>query len=109
MKATIREQVPGVRLADAVPPRYRDEVIKHIDQHGIYTLVLCGHNPRDVNLSSQLARALKRVESVAKDGIIIVGAAFTEEAKALAAERGARIVALHKSARTDESARQRQL
>jgi hypothetical protein len=62
-----------------------------------------------VNLSAQLARAFKRIESSAKDGMIVVGAAFTEEAKAIAAERGAHIVALHKTFWTDESARQRQL
>jgi hypothetical protein len=108
MKATVRARVPGDKLADAVPPRYRDEIKKTVDPHGVYTLVLCDHNPRDVNLSSQLQRALKRIESAAQDGIIVIGATFTEEAKALAMAQGARLITLHKTTWTDESARQRQ-
>lgn len=109
MRATIRENVPAVRLAEAVPPRYREDVLKQISRQGTYTLVLCGHHPRDVNLSSQVARALKRIAPQAKERIIIVGAAFTKEARALAAEHGAQIIALHQTAWTDEAARQRQL
>lgn len=109
MKATVREHVPGARLADAVPPRYREEIVKLADPGCVYTLVLCAHNPRDVNLSSQLARAFRHIRSAADDRIVVVGAAFTDEAKTLAAERGARIVSLHKAAWTDESARLRQL
>lgn len=40
MKATIRERVSGARLRDAVPPLYRDEIVKGIDPAGVYTLVL---------------------------------------------------------------------
>jgi hypothetical protein len=109
MRATVRERVPGSRIAEAVPPPYRDDIVKQVDPQGTYTLLLCAHHPRDINLSAQVKRAFKRVDSVANDGIIIVGSVFTEEAKAVAAEHGARIVALHKSVWTDESARQRQL
>jgi hypothetical protein len=109
MKATIREHVPGKGLAEAVPPLYRDEIIKAIDPQSTYTLVLCAHNPRDVNLSSQLERAFKRVALDTADKLIVVGAAFTAEAKALAATRGAQIISFHKTTWTDESARQRQL
>jgi hypothetical protein len=109
MKATIRERVSGARLRDTVPPLYRDEVVKDTNPEGIYTVVLCAHNPRDVVHSTPLARAFRRLESPARDGIIVVGTVFTEEARALAAEHGARIVSLHKAKWTDESARARQL
>src|SRR4051812_23209091 len=109
MKATIRERVSGARLRDAVPPLYRDEVAKDADPDGVYTVMLLSHNPRDVVPSAPLIRAFRRLHSPAPNGIIIVGTVFTEEAKAVATEHGARIVALHKALWTDESARQRQL
>jgi hypothetical protein len=105
MKATIRERVSGRRLADSVPPPYRDEVVKDTRPDGQYTLVLLGHNRRDVIHSAPLRRAFRRLDSPAPDGTIVVGAAFTEEAKALAAEHGARLVSFHKKARwTDDPA-----
>ncbi|MDB5825673.1 MAG: hypothetical protein JWR21_4377 [Herminiimonas sp.] len=109
MKATIRERVVGARLRDAVPPLYRDEVVKGIDPAGFYTLVLCAHNPRDVIHSAPLIQAFRRLGTPAENGVIVVGTVFTEEALAIAAEHGARIVSLHKAKWTDESARQRQL
>jgi hypothetical protein len=109
MKATIRERVAGARLRDAVPPAYRDDVGKNVNPDGVYTLILCAHNARDVIHSAPLIQAFRRLKSLAADGIIIVGTVFTDEAKAVAAEHGARIVALHKGRWTDESARQRQL
>lgn len=109
MKPTIRERVSGARLRDAVPPLYRDEVVKGIDPAGTYSLVLCAHNPRDVIHSAPLVRAFRRLEKPAANGVIVVGTVFTEEAKAVAAQHGARIVALHKALWTDESARARQL
>jgi hypothetical protein len=109
MRATIRERVTGNRLRDTVPAMYRDEIAKGTNPDGVYTVILLAHNERDVIPSAPLARAFRRLQSPAEDGIIIVGTVFTEEAKEIAAEHGARIVALRKSKWTDESARQRQL
>lgn len=109
MKPTVRERVSGAKLRDAVPPPYKEAAMKEIAPDGEYTLVLCAHNPRDVVTSTPLRKAFKRIESPAQNGILVVGSVFTEEAKALAAEHGARIIALHKSVWTDESANQRQL
>jgi hypothetical protein len=109
MKATIRERVSGARLRDMVPPMYRDEVVKGTRSDGIYTVILLAHNERDVIPSVPLMRAFRRLQSPAANGIIIVGTVFTVEALEIAAEHGARVVALRKSKWTDESARQRQL
>jgi hypothetical protein len=109
MKATIRERVSGARLRDAVPPLYRDEIVKGTDPAGVYSLVLCAHNPRDVIQSAPLVQAFRRLRTPAANGVIVVGTVFTEEAKAIAAQHGARIVALHKALWTDASARARQL
>src|SRR4051794_19574304 len=109
MKPTIRERVSGARLRDAVPPLYRDDIVKDSDPAGTYSLILCAHNPRDVIHSAPLIRAFRRLENPAENGVIVVGTVFTEEAKAVAAQHGARIVALHKALWTDESARARQL
>lgn len=109
MKAAIRSQVSGARLRDSVPPAYRDDVVKDTKPDGLYTIILLAHNERDVIPSAPLIRALRRLGPVAPDGLIIVGTVFTEEALALAAERGARVVAMRKAKWTDESARQRQL
>jgi DNA-binding LacI/PurR family transcriptional regulator len=109
MKATIRQRVAGARVRGTVPPAYRTKAVKDIRSDGQYTVVLCGHNERNVVSSPELARAFRRLATPASDGIIVVGTVFTEEAKALADEQGARIVALRASKWTDESARQRQL
>lgn len=109
MKPTIREHVSGAKLRDAVPPPYREAIAKDVSPDEAYTLVLCAHNPRDVITSTPLRKAFKRLDTPDQERIIVVGSAFTEEAKALAAEYGARIIALHKSFWTDESANQRQL
>lgn len=109
MKATIRERVPGARLVDTVPPAYRDAVAEDTRPDGVYTVLLFGHDRRDVVPSAPVRRALRRLGQAAPDGIIAVGAVFTEEALALLAEQGARPVTFHKTYWTDESARQRQL
>lgn len=109
MKATIRERVPGNRLRDTVPPLYRDAIAKEADPASVYTVILCAHTERDVVSSPTLVRAFRRLQKSAPGGLFIVGTVFTEEALALAAEKGARIIALRKSKWTDESARQRQL
>jgi DNA-binding LacI/PurR family transcriptional regulator len=109
MKATIREHVAGNRLRDAVPPAYRDQLVRDINPQGAYTLILCAHSERDVIHSAPLVQAFRRLKSQPADGIIVVGTVFTAEAQAIAAEHGARIVALRKGRWTDESARQRQL
>lgn len=108
-KATIRSKVLGIRLSDSVQPLYRSDVVKGARKDGEYTVVLCAHAERDVVSSPELARAFERIESPARDGIIVVGTVFTDEAKELAQQHGARIVALRTSKWTDESARQRQL
>lgn len=107
--ATILPRISGERLRDAVPPPYRNEVVKGANPDGVYTLVLCPHDERDVVSSPTVVRALRKVETPAPDGILIVGAVFTEEALAAAAARDAWVVALRKAKWTDESARQRQL
>ncbi|KIF81795.1 type 1 periplasmic-binding domain-containing protein [Noviherbaspirillum autotrophicum] len=107
-KATIRSVV-GARLRDSVPPPYRPEIVKGVRSDGQYTLILCAHAERDVVSSAELERAFRRLDVPAPDGIIVVGTVFTEEAKALATEHGARIVALRSAKWTDESARLRQL
>jgi hypothetical protein len=109
MKATIRERVAGARLRDTVPPAYRDEVSKHTKPDGIYTVILLAHSERDVVPSPPLAKAFRRLQSHGADGIIVVGTVFTEEALQIAAQHGARVIALRNSKWTDESARQRQL
>lgn len=109
MKATIRERVAGNRLREAVPPMYRDAIAKEADPASVYTVILCAHTERDVVSSPTLARAFRRLKQGAPGGLFVVGTVFTEEALALAAEKGARIIALRKSKWTDESARQRQL
>ncbi|WP_334186571.1 hypothetical protein [Noviherbaspirillum sp.] len=109
MKATIRPSVAGARLRDSVPPPYRMEVVKGIKADGQYTVILCAHAERDVVSPPELDRAFRRMDAPAPDGIIVVGTVFTEEARKLAEERGARIVALRNAKWTDESARQRQL
>ena len=109
MKATIRERVAAARLPDAVPPLYRDAVSKDIDPQKTYTLVLCPHTERDVVSSATLAQAFRRLKQIASGGLLVVGTVFTAEALELAAEKGARVIALRKSKWTDESARQRQL
>jgi hypothetical protein len=109
MKPTIREHVSGTKLRDAVPPPYREAIAKDISPDGEYTLIVCAHNPRDVVTSTPLRKVLRRLEAPAAGRLIVVGSAFTEEAKALAADHGARLIALRKSFWTDESANQRQL
>lgn len=111
MKASIRGRVIGGRLPDTVPPLYQEAVLKDesLKLHEFYTVILCPHAERDVVSSSTLIQAFRRMGPPAPGGILIVGTVFTEEALALAAEKGARVIALRKSRWTDESARQRQL
>lgn len=109
MKVSIRERVSGARLPDGVPPAYRLAAIKAVEPDKVYTLMLCAHSRRDVVPSAPLVRAFRRLKEAAPDGIVIVGTVFTDEAKALAAEHGARLIAMHAAKWTDESARQRQL
>lgn len=109
MKATIYELVPGTRLRDVVPPAYRDAVMKDVRGDALYSVLLFDHAERDVVPSPPVAKALRRVKSVAPDGIVAVGTVFTQEALALLAEAGARVVAFRTAYWTDESARARQL
>jgi 2-keto-3-deoxy-6-phosphogluconate aldolase len=64
---------------------------------------------RDVFRSPSLTKPLRRLRTPAADGIIVIGTVFTEEALEVAAQHGARIVALRNSKWTDESAGMRQL
>jgi hypothetical protein len=111
MKASIRGRVIGARLPDTVPPLYREAVSKDgsLNPQEFYSVILCAHTERDVVSSSTLIRAFRRMGPPAPGGILVIGTVFTEEALALAAEKGARVIALRKSKWTDESARQRQL
>lgn len=109
MKATIYELVAGARLRDVVPPAYRDAVSKDVRPEGVYSLLLFDHAERDVVPSPPVRKALRRLKEVAADGIVAVGTVFTDEALALLAEAGARVVTFRTARWTDESARARQL
>lgn len=109
MKATIYDLVSGDRLRDVVPPAYRDAVAKDARPDGAYSLLLFDHAERDVVPSPPVRKALRRLESPAADGIVAVGTVFTDEALALLAQAGARVVAFRTARWTDASARARQL
>jgi hypothetical protein len=109
VKATIYDLVLGARLRDVVPPAYRDAVMADVRPDGVYSVLLFDHAERDVVPSPPVHRALRRVKSAAADGIVAVGTVFTQEALALLAEAGARVVAFRTAHWTDESARARQL
>lgn len=109
MKATLYDRVQGSRLRDVVPPAYRDAVEKDTRPDGVYSVLLFDHAERDVVPSPPVRKALRRLKSAGADGIVAVGTVFTEEALALLAEAGARVVAFRTARWTDESARARQL
>jgi hypothetical protein len=109
MKPVLRSRIPADKLPHAVPPAYREAVRQAARPEGQYSLLLFAHAPRDVVTSLPVRKALRRLGAPAADGIVAVGTVFTEEAQALLAQAGARVVAYRKSKWTDESARQRQL
>jgi endonuclease III-like uncharacterized protein len=112
MKVTIQPRVPGAKLRHLVPPAYRDDVAAAVAGAGpeaAFSLLLFAHASRDVVPSAPVRRALRRLGDAAPDGIVAVGTVFTEEALALLADAGARVVAFRRAHWTDESARQRQL
>ncbi len=80
-----------------------------MEPEGVYSLLLFAHAPRDVVPSAPVRKALRRLGDPAPGGVVAVGTVFTEEALALLAEAGARVVAFRRALWTDESARQRQL
>jgi DNA-binding LacI/PurR family transcriptional regulator len=108
MKATIYDLVAGARLRDVVPPAYRDAVAKDARPDGVYSVLLFDHAERDVVPSPPVRKALRRLKEAAADGIVAVGTVFTDEALALLAEAGARVVTFRTARWTDESARARQ-
>jgi hypothetical protein len=110
MKVTIHPAAAGTALPHLVPPAYRDatrELGPEPDTR--YSLLLFAHAPRDVVTSAPVRRALRRLDAPAPGGIVAVGTVCTEEALALLADAGARVVAFRKARWTDESANQRQL
>ena len=109
MKVTVQPRVPGPKLRHLVPPAYRDGVAEAAAAEGPYSLLLFAHAPRDVVPSPPVRKALRRLGEPAPGGVVAVGTVFTEEALALLAEAGARVVAFRKALWTDESARGRQL
>jgi hypothetical protein len=80
-----------------------------VEPEGVYSLLLFAHAPRDVVPSAPVRKALRRLGDPAPGGVVAVGTVFTEEALALLAEAGARVVPFRRALWTDESARQRQL
>jgi hypothetical protein len=109
MKVTIYARVLGAKLRHLVPPAYREDAAAATREDGEYSLLLFAHAPRDVVPSAPVRKALRRLPHAAADGVVAVGTVFTEEALALLAEAGARVVAFRKARWTDESARLRQL
>ena len=110
MKVTVQPRVPGPKLRHLVPPAYRQGLADAVaDAAAEYSLLLFAHAPRDVVPSPPVRKALRRLGEPAPGGVVAVGRVFTEEALALLAEAGARVVAFRRALWTDESARQRQL
>ncbi len=109
MKVTIYPRVAGGRLRHLVPPAYRDAAIEAVEPAGEYSVLLFAHAPRDVVPSAPVRKGLRRLRQPATGGIVAVGTVFTEEARALLAEAGARVLAYRTAHWTDESARLRQL
>jgi hypothetical protein len=110
MKVTIHPAAAGAALRHLVPPAYRDDTLAlGAEPQERYSLLLFAHAPRDVVPSAPVRRALRRLGEVAPGGIVAVGTVFTDEALALLADAGARVVAFRKARWTDESANARQL
>ena len=109
MKTTVYEKMAGAKLADLVPPAYREGVAEATRPDGTYSVLLFAHSPRDVVPSPPVQKALRRLRAPAPDGIVAVGTVFTTEALELLAGAGARVVAFRKATWTDQSARERQL
>jgi hypothetical protein len=118
VKVTVQPRVPAAKLRHLVPPAYRDDVAAAVAADGgaggdgagaVHSLLLFAHAPRDVVPSAPVRKALRRLGAPAPGGVVAVGTVFTEEALALLAEAGARVVAYRRAHWTDESARQRQL
>jgi hypothetical protein len=109
MKVTIHPRIAGTRVRLLVPPAYRDAAASAVEAAGEYSLLLFAHAPRDVVPSAPVRKALRRLGDPAPDGIVAVGTVFTEEALALLAAAGGRVLAYRTAFWTDESARRRQL
>ncbi|MGZ8377180.1 MAG: hypothetical protein ACXW0Z_08050 [Gemmatirosa sp.] len=114
MKVTIYPSIAALKLRHVVPPADREDVAAATaapdgPEPGAYSVLLFAHAPRDVVPSAPVRKALRRLGPPAPGGIVAVGTVFTEEALALLAEAGARVVAFRKARWTDESARARQL
>ena len=109
MKVTIYPRIAGTRLRHVVPPAYGDDAAADTEPAGEYSVLLFAHAPRDVVPSAPVRKALRRLDAPASGGIVAVGTVFTEEALALLADAGARVVAYRKAPWTDASARGRQL
>ena len=124
MKVTVQPRVPRAKLRHLVPPAYRDELAAALDPgaapadgpapdgpapDAVYSLLLFAHAARDVVPSAPVRKALRRLGEPAPGGVVAVGTVFTEEALALLADVGARVVSCRRAYWTDDSAAQRQL
>jgi hypothetical protein len=108
MKTTIHRRISGDTVGHIVPPAYREEAVNAVSPGEQYSVLLFAHAPRDVIPSAPVRKALRRLGEPAPGGVIAVGTVFTEEALALLADAGARVVAFRKAYWTDESANRRQ-
>ena len=123
MKVTVQPRVPRAKLRHLVPPAYRDGLADALGAgdaaagdaaagsapDAVYSLLLFAHAARDVVPSAPVRKALRRLGEPAPGGVVAVGTVFTEEALALLADVGARVVSFRRAYWTDESAAQRQL
>jgi hypothetical protein len=130
VKVTVQPRVAAGKLRHLVPPAYRDATVAAAaaaaapaaapeDGGGaegagppaepVCSLLLFAHAPRDVVPSPPVRKALRRLGEPAPGGVVAVGTVFTDEALALLAEAGARVVEFRRARWTDESAAARQL
>lgn len=109
MKVTIHPRLAGSKVVHVVPPAYRAAAVAAVEPHEEYSVLLFSHAPRDVVNSAPVRKAIRRLGEPAPGGAIAVGTVFTEEALALLAEIGARVIPFRKAHWTDESANARQL
>ncbi|HWI41075.1 MAG TPA: hypothetical protein VNX25_06260 [Verrucomicrobiae bacterium] len=109
MKATIHKMVLREQLPLLVPPPYREAIVKATHPDWTYSLLLFGHNRRDVVHSAPVLKALRRLGYPPSDCVILVGAVFTQDARALASVLRPIFITLHNTYWTDESARMRPL
>ena len=109
MKTTILPGLTLEKLLRQIPAQYRERLPRAELSEGTCTLVQLALD--DVATSRRIAKALARVDQTATgDRIVVIGANFTDEARALLREREAVVVSLGDFVWTDASyARVRQM